>query len=295
MKKKGVLKKVTAMTMALGICLSSIMVSYASPSMSIDYSTTVSDTGESRTFMDDLMGITYQNNVNNVSDINTTFRINRARTSNINILSEIQYGYLDGDKFITTYTNSSIYKMNQSNEGNIDVDYPVFDVAQVQKDQQAGITDRVYVLVIDGLNNNDWTDNFFAYCFRFNGSATSVQAEGWAQDNVGWWYRNADGSYPVNTWKELGGKQYYFGSDGYMLKDTTTPDGFQVGSDGAWIEYPQPKHQQAQISRTPQEQAELDELDRLIEDRGKRQTSTDVHIEPGEAGYDNTGEINICG
>lgn len=238
MKKKSVLKKVTAMTMALGICLSSIMVSYASPSMSIDYSTTVSDTGESRTFMDDLMGITYQNNVNNVSDINTTFRINRARTSNINVLSEIQYGYLDGDKFITTYTNSSIYKMNQSNEGNIDVDYPVFDVAQVQKNQQAGITDRVYVLVIDGLNNNDWTDNFFAYCFRFNGSATSVQAEGWAQDNVGWWYRNADGSYPVNTWKELGGKQYYFGSDGYMLKDTTTPDGFQVGSDGAWIEYP---------------------------------------------------------
>ena len=61
-------------------------------------------------------------------------------------------------------------------------------------------------------------------------------SEGWKQDNTGWWYQNADGSYPANTWKEIGGKQYYFGSDGYMLENTTTPDGYQVGADGAWIQ-----------------------------------------------------------
>lgn len=52
MKKKGVLKKVTALSMALGICLSSSIISYASPSMAIDYSVAVTNTGESRTYMD---------------------------------------------------------------------------------------------------------------------------------------------------------------------------------------------------------------------------------------------------
>jgi hypothetical protein len=69
------------------------------------------------------------------------------------------------------------------------------------------------------------------------GSAQTV-IEGWKQDGNGWWYQNADGSYPVNQWKEIDGKQYYFGGDGYMLHDTTSPDGYKVGSDGAWIQEP---------------------------------------------------------
>lgn len=71
-----------------------------------------------------------------------------------------------------------------------------------------------------------------------SGQSTSGAAvsEGWEQDSKGWWWRNADGSYPVNQWKEIGGKQYYFGSDGYILTNTTTPDGYKVGADGAWIQ-----------------------------------------------------------
>lgn len=63
---------------------------------------------------------------------------------------------------------------------------------------------------------------------------TSLAAE-WIQDTKGWWYQEDDGSYPSNSWKEIEGKQYYFGSDGYMLSNTTTPDGYKVGADGAWI------------------------------------------------------------
>lgn len=60
----------------------------------------------------------------------------------------------------------------------------------------------------------------------------------WKQDATGYWYENDDGSYPINQWQEIDGKQYYFGADGYMLADTTTPDGYKVGPDGAWIETP---------------------------------------------------------
>lgn len=58
----------------------------------------------------------------------------------------------------------------------------------------------------------------------------------WQQDTAGWWYSEDDGSYPVNQWKEIDGKQYYFNENGYMLLDTTTPDGYKVGPDGAWVQ-----------------------------------------------------------
>lgn len=68
-------------------------------------------------------------------------------------------------------------------------------------------------------------------------SITSFAGE-WKQDANGWWYQNDDGSYSTNTWKEIGGKQYYFDANGYMLHDTTTPDGKQVGSDGSLVSAP---------------------------------------------------------
>ena len=40
---------------------------------------------------------------------------------------------------------------------------------------------------------------------------------GWQQDNVGWWYQNADGSYPAACWKAINGTWYYFEASGYMV------------------------------------------------------------------------------
>ena len=43
----------------------------------------------------------------------------------------------------------------------------------------------------------------------------------------------------ITGWKQIDGKWYYFNdvSDGFrgkLLKDTKTPDGYQVGEDGVW-------------------------------------------------------------
>ncbi len=59
-------------------------------------------------------------------------------------------------------------------------------------------------------------------------------AGSWEQDTLGWWYLEDDGSIAIG-WKEIDGKQYYFDGRGHMLQDTITPDGYRVGSDGAWI------------------------------------------------------------
>lgn len=66
-------------------------------------------------------------------------------------------------------------------------------------------------------------------------TVTTAFAGQWKLDHVGWWWQEDDGSYPVNSWKEINGKWYYFDSIGYMLENTTTPDGYKVGADGAWI------------------------------------------------------------
>ena len=39
----------------------------------------------------------------------------------------------------------------------------------------------------------------------------------WKQDNQGWWFRRANGSFPYNKWEKIGGVWYYFDSKGYCL------------------------------------------------------------------------------
>lgn len=111
------------------------------------------------------------------------------------------------------------------------------------------------VRIIDrGNNGGDWEESAQLYVTkedmeRFVG--------GWRQDERGWWFCNADQTYPVNCWKNLGQFWYFFGEDGYMktgwvqwegksyycdivsgamLTNTVTPDGFHVGADGARVE-----------------------------------------------------------
>jgi len=86
------------------------------------------------------------------------------------------------------------------------------------------------------------------------GSGTGTGA--WQKDSTGWWYCNADKSYTVSNWQYIDDCWYYFNGSGYMvtgwinwnstwyycgesgamLINTTTPDGYEVGSDGAWTQ-----------------------------------------------------------
>lgn len=61
-------------------------------------------------------------------------------------------------------------------------------------------------------------------------------AGAWESDEHGWRVRSADG-YLVNAWylSPESGLWYYLGADGYMLTNTTTPDGYTVNADGVWV------------------------------------------------------------
>lgn len=60
-------------------------------------------------------------------------------------------------------------------------------------------------------------------------------AEGWEPIDTGWKFKQEDGTYLTNSWRQdPDGKWYYLNEDGWMLKDTTTPDGYYVDANGVW-------------------------------------------------------------
>lgn len=57
----------------------------------------------------------------------------------------------------------------------------------------------------------------------------------WQSADNAWRYQNDDGSYVANAWLAENGSSYYFDSNGIMLKNTLSPDGYPLGQDGTWI------------------------------------------------------------
>ena len=84
-----------------------------------------------------------------------------------------------------------------------------------------------------GLVQNEWL-----LCqgkwYRFD--ANGKMLTGWYQDQESkvWYYLGADGAM-VTGWAPVNGRWYYMNENGQMLANQTTPDGYQVNADGAWV------------------------------------------------------------
>ena len=59
----------------------------------------------------------------------------------------------------------------------------------------------------------------------------------WKHDGIGWWYLNANGTYPVNIWREIDNVTYYFNASGYIVTDWQSIDGvwYYFDSSGAMM------------------------------------------------------------
>ena len=94
-----------------------------------------------------------------------------------------------------------------------------------------------------------WFDNHYRY---FEGSG--AMKTGWIKDKGIWYYLNLEdgimlvGLHKINGdhyyfdesgamqtgWKRIDGNWYYFQTDGSLLKNATTPDGYKVNEEGIW-------------------------------------------------------------
>ena len=59
----------------------------------------------------------------------------------------------------------------------------------------------------------------------------------WIQDSTGWWFRNADGTYPANQWAYINGAWYHFNAAGYRENGWITLNGvrFYLEEDGRMV------------------------------------------------------------
>ena len=76
-----------------------------------------------------------------------------------------------------------------------------------------------YYLKEDGaMTVSEWVDNDQYYVDENGLWVPGYSAVGWMQDGYGWWYRNADGTYPANCWMYMEGSWYYFWTTGYRAE-----------------------------------------------------------------------------
>ena len=118
-------------------------------------------------------------------------------------------------------------------------DYYVSESGKLVKNQWVG---DYYIDGNGNVSKDTWAG---AYYLGSNGKYVKNQ---FTPDG---YYCGADGIYVTNRWVKYNGKDYYMnaygkmakavwqgnyylGDDGFMLTNTFTPDGFYVGSDGAW-------------------------------------------------------------
>ncbi len=99
------------------------------------------------------------------------------------------------------------------------------------------IANKYYVKSNGAMARNEWVENGKYYV---DGNGVWVPekvkvTEGWKQNSTGWWYQNADGSYPKNSWKKIGNSWYHFNASGYMQTgwQKIGADWYYLGTNGA--------------------------------------------------------------
>lgn len=85
----------------------------------------------------------------------------------------------------------------------------------------------------EGMSQVGGGKDILTYYYYYEDDTTAFNE--WKQVWDNWYYFGEDGISKYNTWAEIDGNWYYFDQWSIMLHDTTTPDGYQVGADGAWI------------------------------------------------------------
>lgn len=85
----------------------------------------------------------------------------------------------------------------------------------------------------EGMSPSIFTDK--EQVFMYINADDALLKNQWKQVWDNWYYFGDDAKSMQNTWAEIDGKWYYFDQWSIMLHDTTTPDGYNVGQDGAWI------------------------------------------------------------
>lgn len=101
------------------------------------------------------------------------------------------------------------------------------------KNEWVMIKDKWYHFDEVGYMETGWIDlNGIKYYLNPDGAMVSND---WSFQSNKWYYFDTSGVMQTNRWVQWKEKWYYVTTDGSMLLNTITPDGYNVNSDGVWI------------------------------------------------------------
>lgn len=90
-----------------------------------------------------------------------------------------------------------------------------------------------YYLSESGAMSTGWVESSGVwYYLHSNGSMVT----GWIKDGDHWYYQESSGAMKVNQWFQVGDKWYYVNESGRLAVNTIV-DGYQVNSNGEWVNY----------------------------------------------------------
>ena len=169
---------------------------------------------------------------------------------------ESSYDFGDNMKSAGTYT----YKIRAVSSGSYNSEWVTSEEVKISQGTTSTTTkwvqDSTGWRYRNGDNSyqvNSWFQDEDKIWYHFNSSG--YMQTGWLQDNGTWYYLSSSGAMKTGwiqdngTWYYLSSsgamktgwildveKWYYLESSGAMLLNCQTPDGYQLGSDGAWIQ-----------------------------------------------------------
>lgn len=132
--------------------------------------------------------------------------------------------------------------------------YYTFKVRGVYNSSNKGSWEESDSWYVTTSEAQEISSNSTSNSINSSGPGASAGSGAWLKDDKGWWYCNADKSYTVSNWQYINGYWYYFNEYGYMATgwiswnskwyycgdngdmytNAETPDGYYVGTDGAW-------------------------------------------------------------
>lgn len=77
----------------------------------------------------------------------------------------------------------------------------------------------------EGSYFNEKNANRVGYFYVDMGSSTNTSSQGWENTDRGWKYKESNGSYVTNTWKQVDGIWYFFDGDGHIATSWRQIDG----------------------------------------------------------------------
>ena len=89
-----------------------------------------------------------------------------------------------------------------------------------------------YLSTSGAMKASTWVYDRDAWYYLTDSGA--LLRDDWLYYGDTWYYVKGSGAMASNEWIQVQGKWYYLDSSGKMLRNTYTPDGYYVGSSGAW-------------------------------------------------------------